>query len=250
MAANNLPKPLPCESVAVQLEPTDGTLPASLGIEVPGGRVERVLEQGIRLPHRHTALYSTADSYQMAAEFHIVMGERVLARDNLDVARVRVRNVKWGGAGQPKIEIVFDISEDGCLTITTANKDKKDTEMLAFVALPTVSAAMVQQAQADAEAHGDEDAAHERNIETMLSGYQLMDEAYERFALAKRRMNFVQKHAYKAARKRLARALNVMPPEATDATMAELNGALEAFRTTYDAMERDYRAVKSWWGKQ
>lgn len=250
MAANNLPKPLPCESVTVQLEPTDGTLPASLGIEVPGGRVERVLERGIRLPHRHTALYSTADPYQMAAEFHIVMGERVLARDNLDVARVRVRNVKWSGAGVPQIEIAFDVDKQGVLTIAAANKDKKSTEMLAHVALPTVSGAMVRQAQADAEAHRDEDAVHERNIETMLSGYYLMDQAYERFALAKRRMNFAQKHAYKAARKRLSRTLNVMPPEATPATMAELEAALDNFRAVYDGMADDYRAVKSWWDKK
>lgn len=250
MAANDLPKLLPCDSARMHLAPAAGALPLSIGIEVPGGRVEWVLERGIQLPHRHTALYSTADSYQMAAEFHIVMGERVLARDNLDVARVRVRNVKWSGAGQPKIEIVFDIARDGCLTITTANKDKKNTEMLASVTCGDITEEAIAAALADAEEHRDEDADHERNIETMLSGYYLMDEAYERFALAKRRMSFAQKRAYKAARKRLARALNVMPPEANASTMAELEAALDAFRSSFDAMEDDYRAVKSWWGKK
>ena len=57
MTAKDLPKPLPCESAEVQLELTDGTLPLSLGIEVPGGRVQPVLARGVRAPHRHTELY-------------------------------------------------------------------------------------------------------------------------------------------------------------------------------------------------
>lgn len=250
MGTKNLPKPVPCEHAQVQLEITDKTLPLSVGIELPGGRVQRVLERGIRLPHRHTELYSTADAHQMAAEFHIVMGERTLARDNLDVARVRVRNLKWSGAGVPKIEIAFDIDKAGLLTIGAVNKDRKNTELLAHIALPAISASMIDNVQADALAHRKEDEGHERNIEMMLSGYLLLDQAYERYAIAKRRMNFLQKRAYKQVRKRLEKSLNVMPPEATETTMAELEAAFDAFRNTYADMEPDYRAVMSWWNKK
>lgn len=250
MSAKNLPKSTPCAYAQVQLEPTNGTLPLSLGIEVPGGRVQRVLERGIRLPHRQTELYSTADPYQMSAEFHLVMGERPLARDNLDVARVRVRNLKWSGAGVPKIEIAFDIDKNGLLTISAANKDKKSTELLAHVERPTVSATEVAEIISDAERHRDIDANHERNIETMLSGYYLLDQAYERYSIAKRRMRFIKKRTYKSKRNRLQKALNVMPPEATEATMAELNAAVSAFREAYEDLEPDYRAVMSWWDKK
>lgn len=250
MTAKDLPKPLPCESTEVQLELTDGTLPLSLGIEVPGGRVQPVLARGVRAPHRHTELYSTADPFQMAAEFHIVMGERPLCRDNLDVARVRVRNVKWSGAGVPKIEIAFAIDKNGLLSISTTNKDKKNTEMLAHVATPFVSADKAAAALADAEKHRDLDEQHRKNIETMLSGYYLLDEGYERFSIAKRRMGLMRKRAYKNARNRLQKALNVMPPEATEATMAELEEALGAYREAYEALEPDYKAVMAWWEKK
>lgn len=246
----NLPKPVPCDYAQVQLEITGKTLPISVSIEVPGGRTQRVLEAGIRLPHRHTELYSTADAHQMAAEFHIVMGERTLARDNLDVARLRVRNLKWSGAGVPKIEIAFDIDKAGLLAIEIVNKDRKSTELLAYVAMPAISAKAIGDAQADALAHREEDEEHERNIEMMLSGYLLLDQAYERYAIAKRRMGFSRKRAYKQTRRELEKSLNVMPPEATKATMAELEAALDAFRSTYADMEPDYRAVMSWWNKK
>lgn len=249
-SAKNLPKPVRCDSARVQLELTERTLPLSLSIEVPGGRAQRVLERGIRLPHRQVELYSTTDPYQLSAEFHIVLGERPLARDNLDAARVRVRNVKWSGAGVPKLEIAFDVDKNGLITITAANRDRNSTEMLAHVSRSSLTTAEIEAALADAKAHQEEDARHEENISTMLSGYYLLDQAYERFALAKKRMGFTRKRAYKSTRKRLQNALNVMPPEATEASMAELDAALEAFHEAYDDMEVDYKKVKSWWDKK
>lgn len=250
LMAKSAPRPVPCESACIQLEITEPVMPVSLNIEVPGGRTERVIAQGVRLPFHHTALYSTADAYQMAAEFHIVLGERPLARDNVDACRVRVRNLKWSGAGVPKIEVDFDIDKDGRITIAAANKDKKNTELLAHIEQPHISAQALAQAVADAEEHEQEDDQHRANIDTMLVGYSLLDQAFERFSLAKRRMDFGRKRAYKAARKRLQTALQVMPPEATAATMAELESALDVFRARYDDMEEDYLRVKSWWGKQ
>lgn len=242
-------KAVPCDHALIKLDVDNKLLPLSVGIEVPGGRVQRVLERGIQLPHQQTELYSTADPYQMAAEFHIVMGERPLAQDCIDLCRIRVRNIKWSAAGEPKLEVAFHIDEEGNFRIAAANKDKKNTELLASIAHPHVEQSLITAALISAEEHKAEDVAHEANIETMLSGYYLMDQAYERYALAKRRMDFTRKRAYKASRKRLEKALNVMPPEATEDTMAELKSALEDFRATYKSMENDYRAVSSWWGK-
>lgn len=248
--AKPTPKPVPCERACLQLEITEPVMPVSLNIEVPGGRTERVIEKGIRLPFHHTALYSTVDAYQMAAEFHIVLGERPLVRDNLDACRVRVRNLKWSGAGVPKIEIAFDIDETGLITIEAADKDKKSTELLAHIEQPRISARALTAAQAEAEACAEEDAQHRANIDLMLSGYYLLDQAYERFSIAKRRLNFSRKRAYKSARNRLQKALEVMPPEATNDSIAALEDALEAFQAQYDGLEEDYRKVMSWWDKK
>ena len=240
-------KLISCEKAQVQLSVPDGLLPLTVGIEVPGGRTQPVLTRGIRLPHTQTEIYSTVDAYQTAMEFHIVLGERPLARDNMEVARIRVRNVKWSNAGTPKIEIAFDVSKEGLLSISTANKDKKSTEMLALVTRPTVSEADIAAALADASNAKKEDELVRANIETMLSGYRLLDQAYERYSIAKRHMGFGKKREYKNARNRLQKALNVLPYEATSDTMAELRLALGAFREAYNSIEKDYQAVMGWW---
>lgn len=248
--ADESAKMVPCERAQIQLAASNNLLPLTVGIEVPGARVQPVLARGIRLPHTQTELYSTADAYQMAAEFHIVLGERPLVRDNLDVARIRVRNVKWSNAGVPKIELAFEVSKDGLLSISAVNKDKKATETLAAIYLPEISEADVAAALADAEEHKEEDELARKNIETMISGYILLDQAYERYSVAKRRMSFAKKRSYKNARNNLQKALNVMPPEATPETMDQLRKALYAFRSAYAAIEDDYEAVMGWWDKK
>ena len=54
----------------------------------------------------------------------------------------------------------------------------------------------------------------------------------------------------KQARRRLQKALNVMPPEATPETMAELNAAREAFDAIYESHKPVYDAVMAWFDKQ
>ena len=92
----------------IHVDAPDGVLPLALNVELPGGYVSEAVPSGVRLPHTATAMFSTADSFQLAAEFHILMGNRPLACDNIPLCRIRVRNIKWSGAGVPQIELRFD----------------------------------------------------------------------------------------------------------------------------------------------
>ena len=79
----------------IHVDAPDGVLPLALNVELPGGYVSEAVPSGVRLPHTATAMFSTADSFQLAAEFHILMGNRPLACDNIPLCRIRVRNIKW-----------------------------------------------------------------------------------------------------------------------------------------------------------
>ena len=244
------PQMAKCSQVSLVIDPKDGTLALPICIEIPGGRAHEVIPAGVRLPHKTTQLFSTADSHQLAAEFHLVAGPRTLVRDNIELGRVRVRDVKWAGAGRPKLEISFDMAEDGTLTISAANLDRKRTEMLAWLATDHITAEQVEQALEDAEAAQAQDEWVERCIDEMLVGYALLDTAYERYAMAKKKMGYLQKRQYKTARKRLEKALNVMPPEATEETMAELIAARSEFDALYEGQKDLYDAVMAWYKKK
>ena len=135
----------------IHVDAPDGVLPLALNVELPGGYVSEAVPSGVRLPHTATAMFSTADSFQLAAEFHILMGNRPLACDNIPLCRIRVRNIKWSGAGVPQIELRFDIDEAGMLTVSAANLDRSNAEIVVFTAGDEVAHDDVRRALADAD---------------------------------------------------------------------------------------------------
>ena len=82
-------------STSVQLDCANGKLPFDIAIELPDGRAHAVVRRGRTLPIRQEELFSTASSYQTAMEFHVVYGNRPLAKDCESIARIRLRNIRW-----------------------------------------------------------------------------------------------------------------------------------------------------------
>ena len=235
------------DAVRIKFDLDDQTLPLGLGIQIGGGRNLTIIEAGSHLPIHHTQIFSTEDSYQMAAEFNILFGDRPLARDNISLGRIRVRNIKWSAGGEPKIELSLEMDKQGVLTITANNKDKKRNEILTFDVKEHVTKQDIVVAIDDIAQHAEEDARHRAEIDDMLDAYRLRDDAYEHFSVAKRKMGFAAQRSYKSARKRLASALDVMPPEATEQSMAELRAAVRQLRTIDADMQEKQAAVEGWY---
>src|SRR5580658_23409 len=62
-------------------------IPLSLGIEVGGGVVDKVLPRNSTLPCAARSLYTTQEDNQTGFEIHVVQGERELAADNRSLGR-------------------------------------------------------------------------------------------------------------------------------------------------------------------
>ena len=220
----------------IHVDAPDGVLPLALNVELPGGYVSEAVPSGVRLPHTATAMFSTADSFQLAAEFHILMGNRPLACDNIPLCRIRVRNIKWSGAGVPQIELRFDIDEAGMLTVSAANLDRSNAEIVVFTAGDEVAHDDVRRALADADEHKADDQATRDLIQKMLDCYALIGATNDYYSAAKKKMGHSAKSAYKQARKRLEQALSV-----------ELHAAEAAFRDQRQQILPLYKQVMDWY---
>lgn len=231
----------------VHLDLPDGLLPLALNVELPGGYVSEVVPCGVRLPYATTTMFSTADSFQMAAEFHVLMGNRPLARDGIELCRIRVRNIKWSGAGVPQIELRFELDAAGLLTVSAANLDRSNAEIVVFTAGDEVTQNDIQQALADAQEHEAADKATRALIQQMLDSFALIGATNDYYGAAKKKMTYAGKSAYKQARKRLEKALSVEPSAADEASVAELNAALEAFREQRQSILPIYKQVMNWY---
>ncbi|MRX81498.1 Hsp70 family protein [Eggerthella guodeyinii] len=231
----------------IQVELPDGLLPLALNVELPGGYVSEVVPSDVRVPHTASTMFSTADSFQMAAEFHVLMGNRPLARDGIELCRIRVRNIKWSGAGVPQIELRFELDATGVLTVSAANLDRSNAEIVAFTAGDVVTQSDIQQALADAREHEAADRATRDLIQKMLECYAFIGATNDYYSAAKKKMSHGAKSTYKQTRKRLEKALSVDVADATDDTVAELHAAEAAFRAQRQQILPLYKQVMDWY---
>ena len=92
-------------------------LPLSLGIEVGGGVVDKILPRNTTIPAAARASYTTQEDKQTGFEIHVVQGEREMVADNRSLARFTLRGIPPMAAGMAKLEVTFRVNADGMLDV-------------------------------------------------------------------------------------------------------------------------------------
>jgi molecular chaperone HscA len=92
-------------------------IPLSLGIEVGGGVVDKVLPRNSTVPCAARATYTTQEDGQTGFEIHVVQGERELVADNRSLARFTLRGIPPMPAGMARLELRFEVDADGLLSV-------------------------------------------------------------------------------------------------------------------------------------
>jgi molecular chaperone HscA len=91
--------------------------PLSLGIEVGGGVVDKILPRNTTTPTGARATYTTQEDRQTGFEIHVVQGERELSADCRSLARFTLKGIPPMPAGMAKLEVTFRVDADGLLTV-------------------------------------------------------------------------------------------------------------------------------------
>ncbi len=96
--------------------------PLSLGIEMMGGIVDKIIYRNSTIPIAKAKEFTTYADNQSAMKFHIVQGEREFAKDCRSLAEFEVKNIPPLKAGIARVRVVFTLDADGLLTITSEEK--------------------------------------------------------------------------------------------------------------------------------
>jgi Fe-S protein assembly chaperone HscA len=92
--------------------------PLSLGIEMMGGVVSKLIHRNSTIPASATEVFTTAVDGQRNVLIHVVQGERELAGDCRSLARFDLKDIEPLPAGATRIEVRFLIDANGILSVT------------------------------------------------------------------------------------------------------------------------------------
>ena len=100
-------------------------VPLSIGVEMMGGIIDKIINRNSALPIIARKEFTTFVDNQNAIRFHIVQGERELAKDCRSLAEFTVKNILAMKAGIARIEVILQIDVDGLLTVKAIDKHTK-----------------------------------------------------------------------------------------------------------------------------
>jgi molecular chaperone HscA len=95
----------------------------SIGIELYGGLVEKIILRNTPIPFAVTKEFTTQSDNQTGIKMHIVQGEREMVQDCLSLAQFELTGIRPQKAGKARIEVTFAIDADGVLSVSALDKE-------------------------------------------------------------------------------------------------------------------------------
>jgi len=131
--------------------------PLSLGVEVKGGLTETLIEKNTTIPAEENKTFTTAQDNQSMVTVHVVQGEREMANDNKSLGQFNLEGLPPAPAGQPQIEVTFEIDADGILQVSAKEKQSGEQASITIEDQARLDDEEIEEMQEEAERHAEED---------------------------------------------------------------------------------------------
>lgn len=139
--------------------------PLSLGIEVLGGVMAKLIERNTTIPTSKSQIFSTAADNQTSVDIHVLQGEREMAADNKTLGRFQLTGIAPAPRGIPQIEVKFDIDANGIVHVTAKDLGTQKEQSVTITSSTNLSEADIDKAVKDAEKYAEEDKKRKDAVE-------------------------------------------------------------------------------------
>jgi molecular chaperone HscA len=97
-------------------------VPLSLGMELMGGMVEKIILKNTPIPISVTKEFTTYADNQTEVQINILQGEREMVQNCRILGRFAISNIPPMKAGNARIAVTFHMDADGLLTVSATEK--------------------------------------------------------------------------------------------------------------------------------
>jgi molecular chaperone HscA len=146
----------------------------SLGIEVGGGVVDKILPRNSTTPCAARATYTTQEDRQTGFEIHVVQGEREMVADNRSLARFTLKGIPPMPAGMARLEVTFEVDADGLLSVQAKELTTGIEQTVSVKPSYGLDDATVEQMLLDALDHGEQDLLLRRLAENRVEAHRIL----------------------------------------------------------------------------
>ena len=169
--------------------------PLSLGIEVLGGVMAKLIDRNTTIPTSKSQVFSTAADNQTSVDIHVLQGEREMAADNKTLGRFSLTGIAPAPRGIPQIEVKFDIDANGIVHVTAKDLGTQKEQSVTITSSTNLSDADIDKAIKDAEKYAEEDKKRRQAVEArngldqmILSLEQFLRESGDKLPEADRKL--------------------------------------------------------------
>ena len=193
-------------------------IPLSLGVEMMGGVVEKIILRNSTIPDSATQQITTYADGQTGMVVHVLQGERELARDCRSLARFTLKGIPPMPAGLGRVEITYAVDADGILAVSAKELTTGIEQKIQVKATYGLSEDEVERLLVESIEHAGEDVAERFLVEWRIEGERIIQSLQSAFQVDG----------------------ELLTPDERAAIDKRIQGLREAMKTS------DYLAIKAW----
>jgi L1 cell adhesion molecule like protein len=149
-------------------------VPLSLGVAMEGNIFAPVVTRGQTVPTIKKRTFTTVADNQQTVQFPVFQGERVNCEDNTSLGEFTLAPIPPMKAGEPVLEVVFEVDVNGILKVTATEKTSgRSANITISNSVGKLSTADIENMINDAEKFKSKDDAFSKRFEAkqQLEGY-------------------------------------------------------------------------------
>jgi len=143
--------------------------PLSVGLEVEGGLLNKMVEANTTIPTSRKEVFTTSTNNQQSVLISVYQGERPMAKDCKLLGNFMLDGIMPAPRGVPQIEVTFDIDANGILKVSAVDKATGKANNITITGSGSLSKEEIEQIKADAERFKAADEKQKAEIEELNS---------------------------------------------------------------------------------